>query len=827
MGNRRIGAAAIAVLTGITGLVAGTAVPAGADAIQQPLTIASVGDIVVDGVHERIFISDPAGGTVIATDYSGNQVGSAQINDADDLALALDSSRLYVASSSESAVFALDATTLAQTARYATGGVKPYDLAVAGDRIWFSYASKLGTIDPSTETPTVVLDRYDTRIGPAALATAEAKPNRIGLASWGKTAVIDVSGDTVTEVSSQSTGTTITDVALSPDGEQIATTIDGSSRILLQDVNDLNSSRLLYFEGAAVAMDFATDGTLVGGNSNAITPNLFVFAPSGELIKAITPPNRGRGQAHAVAWEPNGDRLFAVSANGTVLKLNAYTDAKLSPTTLTLAGPSTAVPGAPVTLTGTLQASLSLPTGATVGVSRDGTPLGTAAIGSDGSFSFADTPPAEGLATYQVSYAGDVNHLSSAATASVTVARATATVTIIYSPSTVIPGAPVTVTGRLTSWPSLPTGVSVAVSRSGTPPGVAVVDANSDWSYTDTAPAAEGTLTYQFSYAGDDTHLPATASASVQVSRTASIVTLSAPSSATRAKTLTLTGTLASPLGLPAGTKVTISKTDVDHTSGTTLGTATAGANGAFSFTDTPQAGGTVTYQASYAGDTTRTPASATRAVAVSRATPALTINNNGKVYAYNQAVTFTAYLGSTYKNRTVEIWADPAGNDQARRLLKRGTVTGAGKITTSIKLTRSTTMTAVFTGDARTAPRTASATVGTKVSLSLKLANFYKTGKINGTTYHYFRTKKNAYFNMSMTSASTRKVYVQLQRYSSGKWKTWDQRYFDATEVLYLPGTGLTGVKLRVRIAYIPSGSGDTLNATTWTPYQYFTFTK
>jgi YVTN family beta-propeller protein len=826
MSSRRIGAAAIAVLTGTTWLAIGTAVPAVADAIQQPLSITSVGDVVVDGVHKRIFVSDPAGGTVIATDYSGNQIGAVQVDDANSLALALDSSRLYVASSSESAVFALDTTTLAQTARYATG-VEPYDVAVAGDRIWFSYASKLGTIDPSTETPTVLLDQYDTRAGAAELVTAEARPNRIGVASWGKTAVIDVSGDTVTEVASQATDTLVTDVAISPDGEQIATTVEGGYGITLRDVSDMTASRRLQYGGVPAAVDFAADGTVVGGNLTAVAPNLFVFAPSGELIKSIMPPNRGRGLTRAVAWEPNGDRLFAVSANGTALKFNAYTDAKLSPTTVTLAGPPTSVPGAPVTFDGTLTASLSFPTGITVGVSRDGTSLGTAAVGSDGSFSFTDTPPAEGLATYQVSYAGDDSHLSSAATASVTVARATATVTVIDAPSTVIPGAPIAVTGRLTSWPSLPTGVSVSVSRSGTPAGVAAVDANSDWSYTDTAPAAEGTLTYQFSYAGDDTHLPATASTTVQVSRTASTVTLSGPSSATRAKALTLTGTLASPLGLPAGTKVTISKSDLDHTAGTTLGTATVGANGAFSFADTPQTGGTVTYRASYAGDTTHTPASATKSVAVSRTTPALTINNNGKVYAYNQAVTFTGYLGSTYKNRTVEIWADPAGNDQARRLLKRATVNSAGKITASIKLTRDTTMTAVFTGDARTAPRTATATVGTKVSLSLSLANYYKTAKINGTTYRYFRTKKNAYFNKSMTSASTRKVFVQLQRYSGGKWKNWDQRYFDATDLLYLPGAGLTGVKLRVRIAYIKSGSGDTFNTTTWTPYQYFTFTK
>lgn len=108
------------------------------------------------------------------------------------------------------------------------------------------------------------------------------------------------------------------------------------------------------------------------------------------------------------------------------------------------------------------------------------------------------------------------------------------------------------------------------------------------------------------------------------------------------------------------------------------------------------------------------------RKVAVSRATPAMAINNNGKVYNYHQRATLTANLGTTYKNRTVEIWADPYGSDQARRLVKRGTVNSAGKVTASFKLTRNTKFSAVFTGDARYAPRTVTATVGTKANLAL-----------------------------------------------------------------------------------------------------------
>ncbi len=824
MGNTSIYAAAIAVLT------IGIAAPAQADAVEQPLTIKSVGDMVVDRVHQRVFISDPDGGKVIATDYSGNQVGEAAVGDADHLALAPDSSRLYAASLSGSAIFALDTGTLEQTAKYATGDVEPYDVAVAGGRIWFSYLGNLGTIDPSTETPTVLLDRYSTPRGAAELATAEDRPDRIGLATRDETAVIDVSGDTATEVAAQDRSGQVVDVAMSPDGERIATIYNADSGIDLRDVSDLATSKLLqfpYYANRAAAVDFSTDGTIVGGAEVAVEPNLFVFAPSGEMIKEIEPPNRGRGLTRAVAWEPKSDRLFAVSANGTAFKFNTYTDAKVSPTTLTLSGAPTVVPGAPVTLTGKLTSSLSLPGGRSVEVTRDGTSLVAAEVGADGTFSITDTPPGEGTATYRVSYAGDASHLSSTATASVQVAKAVTGLAVWSAPASVVPGGPIAVVGRLTSWPGLPAPVVLSVSRDGTSLGTVPVDANSDWTFADTAPATEGTLNYEFSYPGDATHLPISRTTSVQVSRTASTLTLAGPTSATRAKALTLTGTLASPLGLPTGSTVSITRVDLESPAGKVLGSATVAGNGTFSWTDTPPAGGPVTYRAAFAGDATRTPASAAVSVAVSRTTPTLSINNNRKVYAYGQTVTFTASIGATYKNRTVEIWADPAGADQARRLVKRGTVNSAGKISVSFRLTRNTAMSAVFAGDARTAPRTITANVSTKVSLTLRMANYYKTAKISGTTYRYFKSKKNAYFSTSMTNGTNRKVYLEVERYYKGKWRTYDNGYFDADDQFYLGGSGLVGVRLRVRAEYVYGDSGDRLNATTTTAYQYFTFTK
>ncbi|BEL10814.1 hypothetical protein Q0Z83_090050 [Actinoplanes sichuanensis] len=822
MGNKRIGAAALALLT------VGIAAPASADELRQRLSISSAGDLVVDGVHDRVFISDPAGGKVIATDYSGNQLGVASVTGATSLALAPDASRLYVSTRNGSAVLALDTTTLATNATFATGDAKPYDVVVAGGRIWFSYAdtgvSKLGTIDPSTET--VLLDRYDTGSGAAELATTAAKPDRIAVAAKGRIAVLDASGDTFTEVAATNGAGEIADVALSPDGRKVGVADRSDRGIRVRDVSDLATSTLWEYQTTPNSVDFASDGSLVGGDGG-YSSNLFTFAPSGQKIKVISAPDVGDGQQRAAAWEPDGDRLFAVSASNGALTFTVYTDAKRSITMTGLGGATTVVPGASITLTGHVNSLLPLPTGSTVTITRDGTSLGAAEVRADRSFSITDTPSTEGTAIYRAAYAGDDFHLPSVQAHSVYVAKAVTDLTLPFTTPTVLPGGEASFGGWLTSWSPLPTGVTVAVSRNGTSLGSVTVDTNGEFRFADTPPAVEGTVTYAFSYAGDATHRPATATTSVQVSRSASTVTLAGPSSATRAKALTLTGTLASPLGLPAGATVSISRTDLDSPTGKALGTTTVDANGAFSYIDTPSAGGTVTYRASYAGDATRGPAAAITTVAVSRVTPSMAINNHGKQYAYNQTVTFTAYLGTTYKNRTVEIWADPYGSDQARRLVKRATVNSAGKVTASFKLTRNTTFSAVFTGDARYASRTVTATVGTKANLSLRLANNFKTKRISGTTYRVFRVSKYAYFTHSVSNAANRQVLVQLQRYSGGKWKNYDQRYFDATDLLLMSGSGLNGAKFRIRSAYVYSTSGDILNATTWTSYQYFTFSK
>lgn len=210
--------------------------------------------------------------------------------------------------------------------------------------------------------------------------------------------------------------------------------------------------------------------------------------------------------------------------------------------------------------------------------------------------------------------------------------------------------------------------------------------------------------------------------------------------------------------------------------------------------------------------------------------TPSLTLNRNGSVYAYGATTTFTARLGATDTNRTVEIWADPAG-PEANRLLKKGTVNSAGDLTASFKLTRNTTVTAKFTGDAKYSARTVTSKVFTRVAVKTAISKHYKTGTIGSKRYYYFHKKTTPKFTTTMTAYPGRKQRLVVERYSNGKWRSWNAKYValnsSGVSTAKFSGSHPLNVRFRVRAAYLMGGSGDSANYTTYGEWKYFTFRK
>lgn len=315
--------------------------------------------------------------------------------------------------------------------------------------------------------------------------------------------------------------------------------------------------------------------------------------------------------------------------------------------------------------------------------------------------------------------------------------------------------------------------------------------------------------------------------------RAVTTVTVSAPSSVVPGKSLTVTGKISGGDPLPAGTSLTVTRTDTQSPSGKALAPVTTTEDGTFSFTDTPAVEGDAKYTVSYAGDTGHAPASTTRTVAVSRTATTLSLNNNGTVHSYDKDVSFTAHLGTTYKSRTVEIWADPYGSDKPNVLVKKATVNSSGNVSAVVDMKRDTTISAVFAGDARTAPKSVKVTAYAKVNVSTSLAKYYKTAKVsaNSSTYYWYHKSTAPLFTTAMSSYPGRHYRLDIDVYVEGQWIRSYEEYFelgaDGRSVLDLGTFNKAGTRVRIRSAYINDSSGDDVNSTTYSSWKYMYFTN
>ncbi|MFJ2885510.1 beta-propeller fold lactonase family protein [Streptomyces sp. NPDC087305] len=352
-------------------------------------------------------------------------------------------------------------------------------------------------------------------------------------------------------------------------------------------------------------------------------------------------------------------------------------------------------------------------------------------------------------------------------------------------------------------------------------------DAWMPWGGHSTAWSADGTKLFVLTGSSGAMQLQTVTEPRKYVSK----LTVDAPATGTRGKTLTVKGTLTTGLQLPAGTPLNVTRTDLLSPSGKSLGTRTLGANGTFSFTDAPPAGSKVRYTVTYAGDAAHTPASASDTVTVSRATPALTLTNNKKTYTYGKNVVFTAHLGTTYSNRTVEIWADPYGGDKPNKLLKTGKTDAHGNLSATVTMSRDTAVTAVFKGDARYAGRTVKSAAYAHVKTASSLSKYYRTATIGSTRYRYYHKNTDAVLTTTMTYYKGRKERLDLQVYSGGTWHTTDSEYFslgtNGKSVVNLGHPGTSGIRARVRTSYIDPSSGDSVNTTTYGTWNYLYFSN
>lgn len=298
----------------------------------------------------------------------------------------------------------------------------------------------------------------------------------------------------------------------------------------------------------------------------------------------------------------------------------------------------------------------------------------------------------------------------------------------------------------------------------------------------------------------------------------ATSVTFTGPSAAYRGEQSVFTGVVSG--GVPAGSLVTITRDDAEQQK-RPIATVTTDAEGRFSFPDTPADRDINVWTATYAGDAGHLPSSGSMPEDVQGDWTGLTLTANNTVNAYGAKVTVTAHLGATRNNRFVQLWVDPAGDDQPSHLVRNAAVDANGTLSITVPLTRNTTVKAVYAGDNWYEPQTAQSALWTKVNVTTAVTGQYKTA----SGYAYFHRTKNPVFTTTMTPGPGRQPVLALEYYSAGTWHVW--KTVLSKSPYTLTGTHPIGAKYRVRAAYLPTTSGDRLNYPTYGAYRYLTFTS
>ncbi|MGW7793169.1 Ig-like domain repeat protein, partial [Streptomyces tricolor] len=242
----------------------------------------------------------------------------------------------------------------------------------------------------------------------------------------------------------------------------------------------------------------------------------------------------GNGVApRGLAWSQDGSRLFAVTQGGTgqywlhVIQPPAVQYDTRFAGDLTHS-PAGAVAGEPLAVRGRLEWDGPAPAEPlkVTAVRKDATgthQLGTATVKDDGTFAVLDEPDVVGEATYTLSFLGDLTHRPATdVTHTVTVGKAPSSIALTAPAEATMSGG-VHITGTFTAQgKALPERAVLTVRRTdrlgtGT---LSSVTAGADGTFAvDDLPRTRREATYTVSWAGDDLHTGATASATVYVRR--------------------------------------------------------------------------------------------------------------------------------------------------------------------------------------------------------------------------------------------------------------------------------------------------------------------
>lgn len=425
------------------------AAPASADS-STPIPVWGAADTAVDGVHQRVFISDSYDNQIVVTDFTGKVVTKLTgLSEVRDLELSPDSGTLYAAVHGADKIVAIDTGQLTQTAEYATGDKTiPSRLAYADGKLWFGYGdqweSGLGEVDLTAETPTVTLDLaagHDFSSPPMLYADPDNPGTLLALdgnISSGQIVVYDISSGTPAIRVSAEKGGFYHDAALTPDGQNVVVAGPGTRALTEYRLSDLSEVRTFPTVAAPETVSVAPDGTVAATVLDTDdVGDTYVF--SNDPAQPVSVRNLSHDWmpgGHSTNWSTDGSQLFVLTGSNASMQFQTVDEPRKYAATLTVDAPSTAPRATSLTVKGKLTANLALPTGTPLQVTRtdlespNGKSLGTKSLGTGGTYAFTDTPPAGGKVKYTVTYAGDATHTAATASDTVDVSRATPTLTL-------------------------------------------------------------------------------------------------------------------------------------------------------------------------------------------------------------------------------------------------------------------------------------------------------------------------------------------------------------------------------------------------------------
>jgi hypothetical protein len=199
--------------------------------------------------------------------------------------------------------------------------------------------------------------------------------------------------------------------------------------------------------------------------------------------------------------------------------------------------------------------------------------------------------------------------------------------------------------------------------------------------------------------------------------------------------------------------------------------------------------------------------------------------------YAYGARVKVTVTLRDRIAGAKVSLYAKPAGGK--RILVATGKVNAAGKLSPAYTVTRATKFTAVFGGDAKDAPTSASRTVTVPARVSAVLTGYYKTVKSGRIVYRVYHGTGTLTLTAGvLPNKHGECLKPETEQYDSGTGWDADTKYgcdklnSQSRDVAPFSLSHAVGDRYRIRADYIRSHS-DTANLSADSGWRYFVVVK